>query len=654
MIWPLNKIFTRNYAVADAWMTQMGQPVYTNWTIQKAVKDGYKINGWVYRSVYLIAKAISQVGWTVVNQDGERQDTHHLSRTFKNPNPYISRQDMMELVSAWLELGGNSYLKKVQAGGKTVELWPVSPDRLAPIPSKRIDEWLKGYALDHKNSVEFTPEEIIHHKFFNPANPLLGIAPLQAAARAVDADNEQQDWNKAAMQNRGVVDGVVTFKQNIKLEKAAAIKEKLNEQMAGPKNARRIQVLGGEAKYARMGLNPAEMDFANSRKFNREEIFIVFGVPPVYAGITDAATLNNYKNSELIFWFQTIIPLLDDLKDTFNRSFHDELGENESINYDLSSIRAIREAMLEWTKTAKELHEMGVPFEQLNKSFEFGFSEFDGWEKSFVKVVGSQAIEGGDKIIDGSADARAAKLTLIERRNYEDEQDKIAQKAEGPVRDIFLSLLGKQREALFKDLTEENLYKVVDGSQADWEAELKKIYVDIGTEFGAGIVIEKREMEKAVADAIEAFLVEESIILTEVSQIAETTVNRCLEQILNGLENGSSINDIQQAIIDTGVLPLPGQKGNEARALMLARTITGSAANIGQMTSASMSGATHKTWRTASHEVRESHQKMNGVTVKIDETFTVGGRTARYPGDNRLPPKEKCNCRCTLTYSIED
>jgi hypothetical protein len=34
---------------------------------------------------------------------------------------------------------------------------------------------------------------------------------------------------------------------------------------------------------------------------------------------------------------------------------------------------------------------------------------------------------------------------------------------------------------------------------------------------------------------------------------------------------------------------------------------------------------------------------MDNVKVKIDEKFTVGGEKARYPCDNNLSPKERCN-----------
>ena len=627
----IKRILLRNMAIADQWITKMGQPVYTNWTIEKAVTEGYKVNGWVYRSVFLIAKAISQVEWVVINKEGEHLPDHHLSKLFKKPNPNISRQDIFELITAWLELAGNSYLKKVIAGGKTVELWPISPDRLAPVPAKKVDEWIKGYVIDQKVKDLLEPNEVIHHKFFNPANPLLGIAPLQAAAKTVDVDNAQQDWNKSAMGNRGVVDGVMSFDRTFDSQDAVdKVSERLNESSAGSKNARKIKVVGSNAKYTRMSLNPVEMDFAASRSFNRDEIFIIFGIPPAYAGSQESSTYNNFTISELIFWFQTVIPLLNDLKDTFNLSFADELGDNETLSHDLSKVAAIRRAMVEWTETATKLHEMGVPFEQLNQIFEFGFDKFEGWDKTYVKTAKATTIQPEEK--------RKNKYTLVEKRAEFDEKKEIVSLSEGPIKDIIFNLLDKQREDIFKNLTESNVKAVIKRSISDWETEFNKIYIDVGVEFGSKLVVEKRTIEFGIEEKLTEHLEETGDLLREVSLINEVTSDKILGWIEEGAEQGYSVAQLQQAITDTGLF-------SPDRALAIARTETGTAANLGQITAATISGADKKTWSTATFEARDSHQKMDGVTVDIDKPFTVGddNESAMYPMDINLSAGERVN-----------
>lgn len=638
--WFRKKQEKRNYAVSDAWQTKTGQPIYTTWTVAKAVAEGYRANGWVYKAVNLITKAAASIPWNVVNEDGESLPNHHLSVLFDRPNPHISRLDLFELIISWLELSGNSYLNKVKVGERTAELWPISPDRLRPVPTKIITEWIAGYALDESPRVAYEPADIIHHKFFNPSNPLLGIAPLEAAAKTVDCDNEQQDFNKAAMQNRGVVDGVMTFEREFEnQEDADAIRDKLNERLAGSKNARRIQVVGSNAEYHRMSLTPVEMDFGVSRKFNRDEIFIIFGVPPQYAGAQESSTYNNYSTSELIFWLSTIIPLLDDLADTFNHSFHNELNPGEKIQYDISNVAVLRAALFTKSETAKKLFEMGVPFKQLNAVFKFGFSEFPGWEDS----IPSQSKPA-------ETPAKRKRLTLIEKREVSDEQEEIENVAENIMKPVFEELFEKQRKAIFADIDKtggQNVTDIIEDSNDDWEKVLNGFYITIGAKVGSDITVEKRQAEDEITALLEEYLEEEKLVLTEVSFISDTTVSLILQQMEEGLTQGWATKELQQAIIDVGTF-------SPARALMLARTITGNAANLGQWKSAELSGATHKTWITAGFEVRDSHKKMQGKTVKIDEDFTVGKEKARYPLDNRLSPGNRVNCRCTMTYTVED
>lgn len=609
----------RNTATAVARHHRAPAPVYSNWTIAAAVKDGYKSNPWVYRSVFLKCKAAGSVPWVVVNQNGEKMPEHHLTVLLNQPNPFVSKQDVMELVVSWLELAGNSYLKKVKGlGGMTEELWPVSPDRLAPVATTSLEKWMEGYSLDKSRKVTYQPEEIIHHKYFNPADPLLGIGPLQAVAKTVDVSNGQKDFNHSTTANRGVLDGIFTFEKPFDSQADSdAISEKLNERYKGKRS---FGVLGANAKYIRTAMTPAEMDFIESNKANREEIFIAFGVPPVYAGVMDGATLNNYKTSELVFWFGTMLFLLDDLKDTFNFSFRDELKPGESIVYDLTTIPAIRAALLDKTKTAGELFKMGVPFDQLNKVFEFGFDEFDGWDESHV---GTQA---GETITTESG-TRGNGFTLLEKREAttQDQIDTAAME-QAPV---FADALRTQQEAVFDSMDSMGLMNIdpdaiIDSQRQIMTAAVGSTFVNVGAQFGASMVIEQRASIDPLEESINAYLQSEAVVLTQVSLIDSTTVSKIMEHVRTGLETGQSVNDVQQALIDSGVF-------NDRRALMLARTITGNAANLGQQKGAELAGARSKTWKDSGFEVRKSHQKLDGVTIPIDDYFTVGREKAMFP-----------------------
>lgn len=62
---------------------------------------------------------------------------------------------------------------------------------------------------------------------------------------------------------------------------------------------------------------------------------------------------------------------------------------------------------------------------------------------------------------------------------------------------------------------------------------------------------------------------------------------------------------------------------------------------------------THKEWNTQRDErVRNTkfHQIVDKQRVPINSNFRGGGEEADYPGDIGLPPGERINCRCYVTY----
>jgi len=357
-------------------------PEWTSWKVSRAVSDGYTASGWVFRACNAISNAVSSVPFFVQDSDGNPIYDHHVTKLLETPNPEISRQELFSLFTQWLLLSGNAYAKKVVVGGKTTELWGISPDKIAPVVG---GSWVDHYSLKSRSGSEgksLSNDEIIHFKLANPSNPVVGIGVLQAAAKPVDTDVEQQNFNKSAMENRGIMDGVFVVK-DMTVSQWETYREKIKEMFAGAKNARTAGVIGGETSYIKTGMTPAEMDFIESRKFNRDEILNIFGVPPQLIGVTEASTFNNLKVSRRIFWEETVIPMLTKIRDSFELSFRGELKSGEKIVYDISNVPAMQESMQEKMKAASGLWAMGVPFDSINKRFKMGFDTFSGSDKSF-------------------------------------------------------------------------------------------------------------------------------------------------------------------------------------------------------------------------------------------------------------------------------
>ena len=74
-------------------------------------------------------------------------------------------------------------------------------------------------------------------------------------------------------------DGVLSFNRDLSLDQYQETVQALQDQSHGTVIRARALVVGHEDRGPHVN-DPAEFDFTTGRKFSREEILSVFGVPP--------------------------------------------------------------------------------------------------------------------------------------------------------------------------------------------------------------------------------------------------------------------------------------------------------------------------------------------------------------------------------------
>lgn len=664
----------RNMSISDVSRLNMPDAVWNDWTIRNAVKNGYVASGWVYRAVSIISKNGASVPWIVLDKNNKKQQNHPIAKLLNAPNPKLSRQDFFELILSWQQLAGTAYAKKIFVGGSTRELWPISPDRIAPKQSAGNDKLIDGYHVLNKNgikreSVEFTDANVVAFKLLNPANPIEGVGPLQAVAKTVDIDVEQQTWNKSAMQNRGVLDGIFSFDKPIDRDTFDTIRQQLKEMFSfgSTRKAREPGVIGSNAKYQQLSLSPVEMDFLNSRKFNREEIFTIFGIPVQLAGSQESSTFNNFAVAMRILWVMTILPALDDLADTLNMSFREELdGGKFIIAYDTSMVGALREQEDEKAATAKIYFDMGVPMENLNEKFKLNMKEFTGWDLPWGghPPRGTTTLAGADSSganraedFESNVEKRDYKLKTWQQRDIALEIQRKEDLAAAEGKSIILKALSAQRDRVFESLDEDaNIEAAIVSSKDNMVLALSTLFTLSAESFADTVVIDKRSNaatpeNRAISQnmqlAIDEFINNEGIILTELALIDAVTTENILDIMRDGSTEGKSVENIKQAIIDSGTF-------SPERALRIARTSVGTGQSIGQIVAAGEAGAISKTWRDSDLGVRIEHSNRDGETVGLNERFSSqfpGFPAPRWPLDQNIAPADRVNCRCSMSFS---
>lgn len=138
-------------------------------------------------------------------------------------------------------------------------------------------------------------------------------------------------------------------------------------------------------------------------------------------------------------------------------------------------------------------------------------------------------------------------------------------------------------------------------------------------------------------------------LLNTVQGITDTTKERILKVIADGVEAGDSVDDI--------VRKLQSDEYTTARARRIVRTESVAATNLGSMVGAMSTGIMYqKEWISGmDHRVRHrprdqfDHLVLNGTVVDMEVAYN-NGENIRYPGDKKASAGNFCNCRCTQGF----
>src|SRR5690606_2775153 len=119
------------------------------------------------------------------------------------------------------------------------------------------------------------------------------------------------------------------------------IKKQLRERWSGARNAGLPQLLEGGLDVKVLSLSPSELDWIKSDINQGRKIAIALGVPPELLGDSTNKTYANYQEARAAFYHETILPLMDELRDELNNWLTPMFGDNLYLDYDRDEIEAL-------------------------------------------------------------------------------------------------------------------------------------------------------------------------------------------------------------------------------------------------------------------------------------------------------------------------
>lgn len=327
---------TKRYKHTQPRRQQKANPMYQGMTVidgmtqprsmprnyKSYAREGYGGNDTLFKVVnYAITNgaAIPPVLYTDDTKT-ERIDKHPLLEKLKRPNPEMTGVFFRKAVIGYFLISGNSflYMNRLAKSGPADELWVLPPDRVRPIPDQA--RGIMGYEYEdwprEKNPIP--PQLIGHLRSWNPEDPFFGMSPVQVAAIMIDQQTDARKWNLSLFQNFLKPPGAWTTTALLSPNERSKLEARINEKMAGYRNAGKVPVLDGALKFEPSAVNPSEMDWIESMKFNSGSIANVYNMPPQLIGDTSSTTYDNFEQAEVVSYTEFIFPVLDDFYGLLN------------------------------------------------------------------------------------------------------------------------------------------------------------------------------------------------------------------------------------------------------------------------------------------------------------------------------------------------
>lgn len=327
-------------------------------TYDDYAKEGYAQNSVANACITKIANAIASVDLEAYTQDGEgnliKQPNHGLKLLIDNPNQMKSGKAFRRDLVTQILVGGNAFVLDGSVGNS--KKLPPSLFLLSPSNMKVNigDKMPIAYEYRTAGNVTSYPvdaltgkSKVLHLKTPNPLNEWVGLAPMAAAAHAVDIFNSGMRWNKKLLDNDCrpagalIVEGEGGKSAALTNEQYLRLKEQIEQQFSGASNAGKPLLLEGGLKWSSLSLNPKDMDYKENIMMAARFIASVFHVPPQLVNIPGESTYSNYEQAEMSFWADTVLPLLSAVLEDFNRWLSPLTNDGAFLWYDEDSIPAL-------------------------------------------------------------------------------------------------------------------------------------------------------------------------------------------------------------------------------------------------------------------------------------------------------------------------
>lgn len=302
--------------------------------------------GTLFSIVNRTSNATAQVDWKLYrkSKSGEDHDrievtSHAALDLWDKPNPWMPRQEFTESTQQHVDLTGEGWwvIGRSPRSPIPLEMWPVRPDRMDPVPSPT--NFISGYVYTSPDGekIPLRTDEVIQLRMPNPLDPYRGMGPVQSILVDLDATRYSAEWNRNFFLNSAEPGGLIKVDRRLNDTEFDEMRMRWNEQHRGVAAAHRVAIIE-EGTWIDRKFSQRDMQFAELRTVSRDVIREAFGIPGFAIGeLTD---VNRATAEAAAAWFATYltVPRLERIKAALNFDLLPMFGATgESLEFDYCS-----------------------------------------------------------------------------------------------------------------------------------------------------------------------------------------------------------------------------------------------------------------------------------------------------------------------------
>jgi HK97 family phage portal protein len=644
---------------------------------------------WLYAGVMAVAVAATKPSLKVFKQtksrDGVTQTEvqgEEINDRLELPNSELTYRELMQITAINMMLAGNAYINLVgtkedapiSQTNLPVEMWWVKPDQMQP--QLAVDGSIECYIYTSKTGVErkLGPSEIIHFKLPNPDSYFLGMGVVEPATDTATLEVNALNYNKSFFENNATPTFVLTHPGTPGEPERKRFWAAWDERFKGAKKGHKTALLYGGMKAETIGSSPKDIQFAELRKMNREEILASIGVPPSVVGLLEYANYSNMEVQQLKFWEDTVIPLMNLISDKLSLRFAPLFNDDYWVEFDYTNIAVLQAKFESKFTSLVSCDWLTVNEKRIATGYKPLGKEGDEVLISFGKVPLSQVVEPAAAAPTSAAAALPSKS--LKRKSFWTEdiarQKQLWQAFEKRV---------NAEERAFAPAVKKFMKRQADEVKSALKkySRVEEIKLDAVFDIESETMQYADSFEKRYTHAFKiagsAGLASTKCLISDSSEeeiktvgfkITEEQLAKLRKQINKAAKyfNETTFSEIESAVIAakltnmtieelTQDLWLQMNELSVSRARLIARTEMARTENFGEIEGYRQNEyVTKKGWMCSFvDDSREDHKEANDQEVDLDADFVVGGESMQHPLDDRASAGNVCNCLCA-TYPV--